>query len=160
VSHDGSGQVELVLDAEAPTRLVKQLGQLWRACGMLGLDHAASWEVVRRAALDSVPKLRGAVVRVLARQAGALPREEGEPFLARASVTEIADAVSHPQRTTRRTLDALEAHKVVKRIRAGGTGPETWELGEDAITWLAAARSVPEMATPSLQGGTKEGTTR
>jgi hypothetical protein len=69
VHRDHQGEIDLVLDAEAPTRIIKQLGQLWCACGVLGLDRAGSWEVVARAGLDSIPKLRGAVIRYLAGRA-------------------------------------------------------------------------------------------
>lgn len=47
VHRDYKGEIELVGDAEAPTRIIKQLGQLWRACGVLGLGAADSWEVNR-----------------------------------------------------------------------------------------------------------------
>ena len=52
VQRDWKGEIELVLDAEAPTRIIKQLGQIWRACGMLGLGMTHSWEVVRRAGIE------------------------------------------------------------------------------------------------------------
>lgn len=62
VERDHQGEISLVLDAEAPTRIIKQLSQLWKACGLLGLDETASWAAVRRAGLDSIPKLRRAVI--------------------------------------------------------------------------------------------------
>ena len=64
---DARGEIDLVLDPEAPTRLIKRLGQLWRACGLLGLDYRKSWEVVTRAGFDSIPMLRGSVIRCLAK---------------------------------------------------------------------------------------------
>ena len=35
-------QITGLLDAGLPTRIIKQLGQIWRACGMLGLGEAES----------------------------------------------------------------------------------------------------------------------
>jgi len=116
VQRDWKGEIELVLDAEAPTRLIKQLGQLWRACGMLGLGTADSWEVVRRAGIDSVPKLRGSIIRYLA----ASDRPQ--------STTAVADAVDHPTRSALRALEDLFAHGVVTRITAGQGHAHTWEL--------------------------------
>src|ERR1022692_3066667 len=92
VHRDWKGEIELIGDAEAPTRIIKQLGQLWRACGVLGLDAEESWEVVRRCALDSIPKLRGAVIRYLDARTEA------------ADTTTVGIGVVHPTRTVRRAL--------------------------------------------------------
>ena len=113
VHRDWTGEIELVADAEAPTRIIKQLGQVWRACGLLGLPRAESWEVVRRLALDSIPKLRGAVVRYLAEPADLT----GSPR--RADTTEVRIAVSHPKRTVLRALEDLAAHHVLDRVSPG-----------------------------------------
>jgi Domain of unknown function (DUF3854) len=137
VQRDYKGDIDLVLDAEAPTRIIKQLGQLWRACGMLGLGRADSWEVVRRAGLDSVPKLRGAVLRYLA-------ADDGTP-----STTQIGEAVDHPSRSVRRALEDLAAHGVVIRIVKGKGWADTWTLSERALAWNRAIEGVPEMADGS-----------
>jgi hypothetical protein len=115
-----------VQDAEAPTRLVKMLAQLWRACGVLGLDEGSGWDVVRRVGLDSIPKLRRAVLDVLAGQLMPL------------STTMIAEAVEHPTRTTKRELEDLTAHRVVRRFARGkGKGnADTWEMTERMKGWL------------------------
>jgi hypothetical protein len=124
VERDHFGEISLVGDAEAPTRLIKQLGQLWRACGMLGLDEARSWAAVRRAGLDSIPKLRRAVIEYLGRSAGTWQR-----------TTEVSQAVRHPSRTTRRALEDLAAHGIVARY--------TNELGTDRATysWALSAQA-------------------
>ena len=134
VQRDYKGEIELVLDAEAPTRMIKQLGQLWRACGMLGLGHHDSWEVVRRAGIDSVPKLRGAIIRHLA---GCDAPE---------TTTDVASAVDHPTRSALRALEDLTAHGVVARIAAGQGKPHTWELTGRGRGWYHVTGTLPEMA--------------
>jgi hypothetical protein len=131
VEHDYNGEISLVLDAEAPTRIVKQLGQLWRACGMLGLDEARSWQAVRRAGLDSIPKLRRAVISYL----GAHPGYQ--------RTTDVAQAARHPSRTTRRTLEDLHAHGMVERLvepRGEQAAYYSWQLSAQALTWYNALR--------------------
>jgi hypothetical protein len=125
VHRDWGGQIELIGDAEAPTRIIKQLGKLWEACGLLGLPQAESWEVVSRCALDSIPKLRGAVIRHLADVSGA-------------STADLWRALEHPRRTVFRALEDLAAHHVVDQ--AG----EHWVLSERARSWMAS-KTVPEM---------------
>ena len=133
VHRDWGGEIELVGDPEAPTRIIKQLGQLWRACGVLGLDHAESWEVVSRCALDSIPKLRGAVIRYLA---GRL-----EP----ADTTMVRIAMAHPKRTVLRALEDLAAHHVIVRKSAGQGYADQWELSDLARSWITCIEGVPEM---------------
>jgi hypothetical protein len=134
VMRDYQGEIELVGDAEAPTRLIKQLGQLWRACGMLGLDEGHSWEAVRRAGIDSIPKLRRAVLGFLGR------RHWDEAAMDRAwhPTTEVSRAVRHPSRTTRRTLEDLAAHGLVERwdeSKGDDRVSYRWALSEQALTW-------------------------
>jgi hypothetical protein len=124
VDRDSQGEVRLVLDPEAPTRIVKMLAQLWRASGLLGLDGEASWAVVRRVGVDSIPKLRRAVLDYLADESQA------------ASTTDVAGAVEHPSRTTRRALEDLVAHGVVTRIPGGEGRADLWELTEQTRGWL------------------------
>ena len=133
VHRDWGGEVELVGDPEAPTRIIKQLGQLWRACGVLGLGRPQSWEVVTRCALDSIPKLRGAVIRYLARRA--------EP----ADTTTVRIALAHPKRTVLRALEDLTAHHVVDRISAGQGHADHWKLSDRARSWITSTEGVSEM---------------
>jgi hypothetical protein len=140
VMRDYSGEIELVGDAEAPTRIIKQLGQLWRACGMLGLDEARSWQAVRRAGLDSIPKLRRAVITCLGEcQRDPWGRPIKEPQWQ--PTTAVARAVRHPSRTTRRTLEDLAAHGIAER-QDERYGDErvtySWALSEQALTWWNA----------------------
>ena len=140
VHRDWGGEVELVGDPEAPTRIIKQLGQLWRACGVLGLARPESWEVVQRCALDSIPKLRGAVIRYLT--------DQEEP----ADTTTIRIALAHPKRTVLRALEDLTAHRVISRISTGQGHADQWTLSDQARSWTTSTQGVPKMLE-SLRAG-------
>jgi hypothetical protein len=140
VRRDWSGEIELVGDAEAPTRIIKQLGQLWRACGVLGLGTAESWEVVRRCALDSIPKLRGAVIRYLAGLSGP------------ANTTTVGIGVVHPTKTVKRALEDLAAHGVAERESGGQGRADLWQLSDGARSWIGATGTWPEMLEPPCTG--------
>lgn len=125
VDRDVQGEIRLVLDPEAPTRIVKMLAQLWQAAGRLGLARSEAWAMVRRVGLDSIPKLRRLVLDVLARQ------------ITPPNTTAIAEAVEHPTRTTRRALEDLTAHRVIRRLAGGEGKADRWELTERTRHWLA-----------------------
>ena len=132
VDRDHRGDIRLVLDPEAPTRIVKALVQLWRASGLLGLDRAGAWALVRRVGMDSIPKLRRAILDHLA------------DCVTSATTTEVAEVVEHPAQTTRRALEDLTAHRVVVRT-AGGTGrADRWQLADQTRQWLDA--TVPALS--------------
>jgi hypothetical protein len=130
VERDYQGEIELVLDPEAPTRLAKALERLWSGLDAIGVDRSDAWKVVARVGLDSVPKLRGAVVRALA--AG------------QQSTTSVAKAVDHPNRTTLRALEDLAAHHVVDRTPQGRGKADLWALTDWAVARYAEATTVPE----------------
>jgi hypothetical protein len=126
VDRDQRSEIRLVLDPEAPTRIVKMLAQLWRAAGLLALDKPSAWAMVRRVGMDSIPKLRRAALDYLA------------PCVVPATTTDIAEAVGHPQQTTRRALEDLHAHHVVTRIPSGAGKADRWELAAEPMRWLEA----------------------
>jgi hypothetical protein len=149
VHRDYKGEIELVGDAEAPTRIIKQLGQIWWACGLLGLGEHDSWEVVRRCALDSIPKLRGAVIRYLAQLDG------------QAGTTTVGTGVVHPTRTVRRALEDLAAHGVVTRESAGKGFADSWELSDMARGWIKVTGTLPEtLKSPSAPSAASRSTSR
>jgi hypothetical protein len=140
VEHDYHGEISLVLDAEAPTRIIKQLGQLWRACGLLGLGEAESWAAVRRAGLDSIPKLRRLVLDFLGSAGSWQQGPDGMPVFIPAwqPTTEVARAVGHPSTTTLRSLQDLAAHGLVSRqdtFLGGNAKRYEWALSPQARTW-------------------------
>jgi hypothetical protein len=134
VDRDQRGDIRLVMDAEAPTRIVKGLTQLWRAAGCLGLEPASAWEMVLWVGLDSIPKLRRSVLDFLERRATP------------ASTTEIAEAVEHPTQTTRRTLEDLTAHRVTVRHPGGEGHADRWALSKRTRGRLDCCRTVPVLS--------------
>ena len=129
VDRDQRSEIRLVLDPEAPTRLIKMLTQLWRAAGLLGLERRLAWEMVLRVGLDSIPKLRRSVLDYL----------EAQPVLT--STTQIADAVEHPATTTRRALEDLTAHRVTLRHVGGPGKADRWDLAPKTRDWLTCCRT-------------------
>lgn len=121
VARDYSGEVELIHDPEGPARFGKALCALWRACGLLDLDRDAAWDVVFRVARDSMPKLRWQVLAALAK---------GE-----LATGQVSRAVWHPTKSTKRALEDLTAHRVIKRIprREAGSRDDHWRLSEQAM---------------------------
>jgi phage/plasmid primase-like uncharacterized protein len=133
VDRDQRSDVRLVLDPEAPTRIVKTLAQLYRASGLLGLDAYAAWELVQRVGLDSIPKLRRLALDHLAQ------------CLVPASTTSIAEAVEHPTQTTRRVLEDLTLHRLIRRIPGDPGKADCWELLDRTRAWL-------EITVPGMSG--------
>jgi hypothetical protein len=146
VQHNAhSGDIELVLEAEAPTRLVKALGRLYAACGSIGLDVGLAWRVVCRVGLDSIPTLRLAVLRQLA----ATPDW--------CTTSDVRTAVPYPTSTLRRCLADLAAHSLVE-LRANGQGTaDRWRLYDSVGRDLRAIDASPEMSSSlheeSLEAG-------
>ena len=132
VDRDHRGDIRLVLDPEAPTRIVKALAQLWRASGLLGLDRAGAWALVRRVGMDSIPKLRRAILDHLA------------GCVMSATTTEVAEVVEHPTQTTRRALEDLTAHRVLVRSVGGIGRADRWCLAAQTSQWLDA--TVPDLS--------------
>ena len=125
ISRDFSGEINLVLDPEQPTRLVKQLAGLYRGAGTIGLDRMRSWELVLRVGLDSIPQLRRRVLEYLA-------------MGNQVTTTRVAAAVAHPVKTTRRALEDLTAHGVLVRTGQGPGKPDLWEIEpEMSAAWKA-----------------------
>jgi hypothetical protein len=148
VQRDNRGEIELVLDREAPTRIVKALERLWSGLEAIGLDRAEGWEVVRRVGLDVIPKLRRAVLTNLAHHSGWRPPTDEDSWM---TTTEVASSVDHPTRTVRRALEDLEAHKVIDREPGGEGKADRWALTRWAgKAWEAVTLTVPEMSEPPV----------
>ena len=139
VERDGrTREVELIHDAEAPSRLVLALAKLLHGITAVGGSADEAWRVVTKVALDCIPALRFKLIRTLG---GARDPVETET---------IARSVRHPTATTRRALEDLEAHGIVDRDRRSRS--HFWLLSDWARTRCSAADiNFPEMS--DAQGG-------
>jgi predicted transcriptional regulator len=145
VERDGyTREIELVPGSEAPTRLVIVLDRLLSGLDAIGCDRAEAFRVVTKAALDSIPALRLAVLDTL----------YAEDDL---DTNTIAGAVLHPASTTRRALEDLTAHGLVTRRRGEGEkDPHRWSLAKfsrNRMDFLKPLETVfPEMSSNTRSG--------
>ncbi len=82
-------------------------------------------------AWDSIPKLRRAVLEHL--YAVDTPQRTNE----------VAEAVSHPSRTTLRALQDLDAHGVIRREVGGEGRADHWQIADWARRAYVRAMTVP-----------------
>jgi hypothetical protein len=142
VERDGyTREIELIPEPEAPTRLVVVLRRLMQGFDAIGLDRETAWTVTIKAALDSVPTLRLAVMQTLYADGGAL------------DTTLIADTVGYPTVTTRRALEELAVHGLVDCHRQGEGHAHRWTLSTFAAERLGG---FPEKSSSLRSGGDKE----
>lgn len=100
IERDGyTRDIELIPEPEAPTRLIIVLRRLLQGLDAIGLERETSWKVIAKAALDSIPAIRLACLRIL---------YDASPELR--DTNEIAGQISYPASTTRRALEDLTAH--------------------------------------------------
>src|SRR5699024_4202150 len=64
------GEVEMAHDAEAPARFARQLQQVFRGAVAIGADRGDALKLALRAARDSMPPLRLAILEYLAANPG------------------------------------------------------------------------------------------
>jgi hypothetical protein len=133
--------IEHVHDAEAPTRLVKQLNQLRMGLVAIGATEAEVWGVVQKVAMDSIPAVRRDVVQRMAAEpeAGHLVRT-------------LAAAIGQKDTSVRRALEDLEAHGVLVRTSSGMGNADSWTLSERARGLVGVLSIVPrcEGSAPSV----------
>lgn len=87
---------------EAPTRFLKQLGQVLRGGVAVGMERSEALRLALRLALDSMPPQRRDVLRYFAR-----------PGVPPSNVTEVRKAVRVPHRSADRALRELDALRVL-----------------------------------------------
>lgn len=126
VERDGySREIELVPDAEAPTRLIIVLERLLAGLDAIGCDRGQAFAVVTKTALDSIPALRLLCLRSL---------EKYDEL----DTNQVALEVRHPTSTARRALEDLVAHGLVERIRQEAANQaHHWKLSDFASKRLS-----------------------
>ena len=145
VSRDFKGDPEYAHSAEMPTRIAKQLTQLWRGAQACGLTDAESLAAVQRVAADSIPPDRRQAIEAVSRGNGP-------------TTTEIARVTGMSRRKADRVLQELALLRMVRQdsIKVGDHTRWTWHPAEDHEQdmrdgWLAAlARGYGKANTCSL----------
>ena len=92
------------------------LARLLEGLDAIGCPRDQALGVVTKAALDSIPALRRAVLSTLG------------DFADLADTNLVAEAVRHPAQTTRRALEDLVAHGLVECTRQGEGKAHLWTL--------------------------------
>ncbi len=130
-----SGTIELVPQSELPARFARSLARILAGLDAIGLDRGASWPLVVKLALDSIPALRLAVIEAL-RCGGELATDV------------IGVVVRHPTQTTRRALEDLEAHGLLERDTAGKA--HKWTLSAWCAERYARALEIAGESVPDI----------
>lgn len=138
VARDGyRRELEYAPEPEAPTRFAKVLASLAQGIA-LAFDHsevtAHELRLVLRVALDCLPILRRRVISALAK--AAITDKYG-----RLETSAVAGAVEFSMSAIRRTLEDLQALRVVARERGGPGLPDEWRLRQHWPTY--SGRSSP-----------------
>jgi hypothetical protein len=109
-------EITLIPGAEAPTRLIVMLSNLFGGLLTIGLQRDEAWQIVRRIGLDSMPALRRRCLETLAAATDAL------------STSSVATAIDHPTSTVHRSLEELAAYAVASRTPQGAGRADLWAL--------------------------------
>lgn len=147
-----SRDIEHVCEPEAPARLAVELGGL--RCGMLalGVDAATVSRIVRKVARDGIPDIRRRVLDWLAIQTDFKTTREARLSL------------SLPMTTVRRTLEDLEAQRlVVTQTKPDDAQAYRWKMADSfRESWRRLADidhqgTVPEKSSSMCVGVSREG---
>jgi hypothetical protein len=138
-------EIELVPDAEAPARLARQLAAIFQGMVAVGTSRPTAWRLLRKVALDCLPKLRRRALKVLL---------DAEWM----NTAAIAVEVNIPTNTMRRTLEDLAAHGIIEREAARAKGEnedgdrrtDRWRLSERARRLFCA------IAPKTADGGSEK----
>jgi hypothetical protein len=121
VERDGySHEIELIPDAEAPSRLTLTLARLYAGLKIIGVSKIDAALLIIKMGFDCLPALRWHVLKHLL--------DIGEP----AETPALAMALGYPTVTARRALEDLAAHGVV--LRHSQKKANLWSVSEWAKT--------------------------
>jgi hypothetical protein len=142
VERDSYGRdIVLIPPAEAPARLAQGLMRILNGLRAIGVNDNASWHLVAKCALDSMPAVRLTVLEDLG-------------LRGTSSTTEIAARTGYPTTTTRRTLEDLAAHALVERHVEGAGLSDLWQMSP----WTRDRwPGIPEMSVDSAEAPVLDG---
>jgi hypothetical protein len=82
---------------------------------VIGVPGGEAWAIAQKVALDSIPKLRAEIIRLVAQEMAA---PTGEPL----TVTRIQKALKTSSQSSRRALEELRAHSILDEEDASLNG--------------------------------------
>lgn len=117
---DYKGEIKYAPAPEMPMRMFQSLYTLCRVLRLMydGYITPNIKKVVTRLCFDSIPKQQRLALYQLASHKNVTAKG-------------AAEALNLPTNTVRKALEDLNAHKVCKRQRSGGVGPDLWSLRKD-----------------------------
>jgi len=121
-------EIELIPDAELPTRLAKQLTTLMAAFALVYDAPEENYELIYKIGMDSIPKKRKRALEALV--------ASGEQL----ETADVALAIEYPTNTTRRILEELHGLGLAKRQHEGKGYADKWEASDDTKKFLAIAK--------------------
>jgi len=139
VRDDYSKTIELILEPEAPPRLVKSLDSLWVALQIIGVGRRGALKIVTQVALDCIPTVRRKILDVLISN----PSEA-------CSIETFVEATGYKDAVVRRHLEELEAHRLFTHS-SHGNNKYRYLLSDQAQTWIEILGRnfvFPECRTP------------
>ena len=112
-------EIDMIPDSEVPARLSRVLVQSWRAFEIMGVEPGVRKKLLVKIGFDSMPQQRRDAFKFLARSQ-----------LEWTTTQEVAREMKLPEQTTRRVLEDLAAHGVVKRLGEGQGKTCKWRLSK------------------------------
>lgn len=135
-----SREIELIPEAELPTRLSKQLITLYFSLSLISggfTDH--DYELIYKIGMDTLPKSRKLVIDAL------LKADSYQ------ETADIAMTIEYPTNTTRRILEDLHGLKLITRESQGRGYADRWVMNEETKELVEKAKaekeSLPEEST-------------
>ena len=114
-----SREIELIPDAELPTRLAKQLITLASAFSLIGNSTTEEdYELIYKIGLDTLPQKRKRTLEVFIKATDEL------------ETADVAMEIGYPTNTTRRILEDLHGLGLVKRLHEGKGYTDRWLISD------------------------------
>jgi hypothetical protein len=125
-------EIDLIPASEMPGRLARTLRCLFQGMQIIGVVDSECWTLVIQAGLDCIPDVRR-------RALGCLVAADK-----RLDTSSIADDLAYPTTTTRRALEDLTGHRLVRRSGAASGTSHTWTISNLSKQLLARAGVSPD----------------
>lgn len=124
-----SREIELIPEAELPTRLSKQLITLYSALSLISGDFTnEDYQLIYKIGMDTLPQNRKAVINAL------LKAEDYQ------ETADVAVAIGYPTNTTRRILEDLSGLRLIDRESYGKGFADKWIMRDDTRNLLDKAK--------------------